>query len=375
MRRKKIIFSDNTLWGLVNFRGDVILHFVQMGFEVILVAPQDENSFMKTVVPEGVRYIPVGLDRCSVNVLHDVSYLKQLYLIYKNERPDYVFHYTIKPNIYGALVASFLHIPSSCMIAGLGYALQGNKLKHKLASKFYSLGMAAAEHVFVLNDSIVEFVLEKKMCRPDKLIHLKGGEGVSLERFPVCHQNAESTVFLMIGRLLIEKGYREFIQAAKRVLKATSNVRFQVLGPLDFTYPLHITKEELEQDVADGVIEYLGVTDCVLPYLQQPGVVVVLPSFHEGLNRSLMEACSCGCPIITTDIPGCREVVKAGKNGFLVPPKEYEPLAEAMLKYHRMSIEEKGEFSRVSRTIAEQRFDMKLVINEYIKVLREAGVL
>lgn len=367
---KKILFSDNTLWGLVNFRGAVIRYLLDSGYEVVLVAPQDKDSFMKTEIPDGVRYVPVHMNRCSQNIFQDFSYIKSLYQIYKKEHPNFIFHYTIKPNIYGSWAASFLNIPSVCTITGLGHALVGHTLKNRIASWFYSLGMRRANHVFVLNQFISDYIRERRLCNPRKIILFQGGEGVCLDKFPYKWSVAEKTTFLLIGRLLQDKGYREFVHAAREALSERKNVSFQVLGPLDYSYPLHILKEEVEQDVKSETIEYLGVTDDVLPYLHQPGVVVVLPSYHEGLSRSLMEACSCGCPIIASDIPGCREMVIPGKNGFLVPVRNANLLKEAMLKYCQLSDAEKLSFSKVSRMIAETKLDMHFVIEKYVEVLK-----
>lgn len=373
--RKKIIFSDNTLWGLVNFRGAVIRYLLNEGYKIVLVAPQEKDSFMKTEIPQGVRYIPVHMNRCSRNIFQDFSYIKTLYQIYKKEHPDFVFHYTIKPNIYGSWVCSFLHIPSVCTITGLGHALVGNSFKNRMAACFYSLGMRMSNHVFVLNQFIADYIRERKLCSRRKIILMSGGEGVCLDKFPYHRELSEKTTFLMIGRLLQDKGYREFVRAAREVQAECRNVCFQILGPLDYSYPQHITKEELENDVKEGVIEYLGVTDNVLPYLHQPGVVVVLPSYHEGLSRSLMEACSCGCPIITSDIPGCREMVESGKNGFLVPIKSPIHLKEAMIQYHNLTESEKLSFSKMSRSIAETKLDMRFVIEKYLDVLEQDKII
>lgn len=373
-KKKKILFCDNTLWGLVNFRGAVIRHLLSKGFEIVLVAPQDETTFMKTVIPEGVRYIPVHMNRCSQNPFHDLKYFFALYKIYRDEAPDYIFHYTIKPNIYGSFAASLLRIPNTDIITGLGHALVGNSIKNRIAAALYASGLRCANSVFVLNQFIADYVKERRICRSRKVVLLKGGEGVCLDRFPMTDHTSESTIFLMVGRLLKDKGYNEYVQAAREVLQRGWKVRFQILGPLDYSYPKHITQEELDRDVSDGIIEYLGVTDHVQQYLQQKGVVIVLPSYHEGLNRSLMEACSSGCPIITSDIPGCRETVTEGENGFLVPPRNAELLAEAMIRYLKLTPEEKNSFSLSSRKKAEKVFDMRLVIDEYLQVLKNAGL-
>ncbi len=373
-KKKKILFCDNTLWGLVNFRGAVIRHLVSKGFEIVLVAPQDETTFMKTVIPEGVRYIPVHMNRCSQNPFHDLKYFFTLYKIYRDEAPNYIFHYTIKPNIYGSFAASLLRIPNTDIITGLGHALVGDSIKNRIAAALYASGLRCANSVLVLNQFIADYVKERRICRSRKVILLKGGEGVCLDRFPMTDHASENTIFLMVGRLLKDKGYNEYVQAAREVLRRGWKARFQILGPLDCSYPKHITQEELDRDISDGIIEYLGVTDHVQQYLQQKGVVIVLPSYHEGLNRSLMEACSSGCPIITSDIPGCRETVTEGENGFLVPPRNVELLAEAMIRYLKLTPEEKNSFSLSSRKKAEKVFDMRLVIDEYLEILKSAGI-
>lgn len=374
-KRNKILFCDNTLWGLINFRGAVIQHLLEMGCEVVLVAPQDETTFMKTVIPKDVKYISVHMNRCSQNPFHDFKYFHTLYRIYKSERPDYIFHYTIKPNIYGSFAASLLRIPHTDIITGLGHALVGNSLKNRLAAALYASGLRCADCVFVLNQFIADYVKERHICRSKKVVLLRGGEGVCLNKFSMRRSGSANTVFLMVGRLLKDKGYYEYVQAARTVLQKGWKVRFQILGPLDYSYPQHVTQEEVDKDVADGIIEYLGVTDYVQQYLQQEGVVVVLPSYHEGLNRSLMEACSCGCPIITSDIPGCRETVTQGQNGFLVEPKNSDSLADAMIKYLKLDADEKNSFSLASRKKAEEIFDMRYVIEEYLRVLKASDLL
>lgn len=372
-KKKKVLFCDNTLWGLVNFRGAVIRHLIDMGIEVVLVAPQDEKTFMKTIIPEGVRYIPIHMNRCSQNPLHDLKYFITLYRIYRNEKPDHIFHYTIKPNIYGSFAASLLKISNTDVITGLGHALVGNSIKNRFAAMLYASGLHYASCVFVLNQFIADYVKERRICRSTKIILLRGGEGVCLDRFPMVDHRSDETIFLLIGRLLRDKGYREYVQAAREVLQRGGKARFQILGPLDCSYPQHITQEELDKDISEGVIEYLGVTDHVQQYLHQKGVVVVLPSYHEGLNRSLMEACSCGCPIITSDIPGCRETVTDGKNGYLVPPRNADLLADAMMRYLSLDADEKQSFSLASREKAEKVFDMRFVIEEYMRVLHHEG--
>lgn len=370
---RKILFCDNVLWGLVNFRGSVIRHFVQQGDEVVLVAPQDDESIMKVDIPEGVRYIPVRLNRCSRNPFTDLIYCAHLYRIYRKEHPDYIFHYTIKPNVYGSIAARLAGINCTGMVAGLGYGLLGDGMPSRLLAVMYRYAFKYVSSIFVLNKFNYQYLLDHKFCTSAQLRLFKGGEGVDLSAYPYVREESGSpVVFLMVGRVLYDKGYREYVQAAKIVKQQYPDVRCQLLGMLDETYPAHVDEEELERDVEEGTIEYLASTNDVMQYLGRSGVVVVLPSYFEGLSRSLMEACAVGRPIIATDIPGCRETVDEGKNGFLVKVKDSSSLAEGMLRYLSLSDAEKQAFSRHSRKKAEETFDVRQVIKEYEKDLAKA---
>lgn len=372
-QRRKILFCDNVLWGLVNFRGSVIRHFIQQGDEVILVAPQDDESIMKVDIPQGVRYIPVRLNRCSRNPFTDLIYCAHLYRIYRKEHPDYIFHYTIKPNVYGSIAARLAGINCTGMVAGLGYGLLGDGMLSRLLAVMYRYAFKYVSSIFVLNKFNYQYLLDHKFCTSAQLRLFKGGEGVDLSAYPYVREESGSpVVFLMVGRVLYDKGYREYVQAAKIVKQQYPDVRCQLLGMLDETYPAHVDEEELKRDVEEGTIEYLASTNDVMQYLGRSGVVVVLPSYFEGLSRSLMEACAVGRPIIATDIPGCRETVDEGKNGFLVKVKDSSSLAEGMLRYLSLSDVEKQAFSRHSRKKAEETFDVRQVIKEYEKDLAKA---
>lgn len=368
--KKTILFCDNTLWGLVNFRGKVIEHFLQKGCKVILVAPQRSDSDMKISVPDGMVYIPVELGRSSQNPFDDLRYFHSLYTIYKREKPDYIFHYTIKPNIYGTLAARLLKIKSTAMMAGLGYVFMKDNIVNKLARSLYSFALQYSNKVFLLNSHNVEQVITKNICKRENIIFLEGGEGVDLKQFAYTENDSDEITFLMIARVLWEKGYGEFVAAAQRMKSLFPQVKFQLLGPFDESFPDSVSRERIECDTKQGYIEYLGFTNNIQQYLGRKGVVVVLPSFYgEGLNRSLMEACAMGRPIITTNIPGCRELVNEGKNGFTIPIKNVDALVKAMTSYCNLSPEERHLFSLNSRKWAEERFDVANVIKEYEKVI------
>ena len=373
-KKKKILFVNNTLWSLLNFRGHVITSLVADGYEVVIATPPAGSDELEVKLPEGVRFVPVSLDRCGHNPLSDIAYALSLYRIYRRERPDYIFHYTIKPNIYGTLAAKRLGIPCTAVIAGLGYALVGQGFVSRVARTLYRVAVRRADHLLVLNKMNYDYVLRHKFTTPARLILLEGGEGIDLNQYPYGDTTPAPTTFLMVARVLKDKGYDEFVQAAKIVKQVVPDASFQLLGPVDTSNPAHVTPEELHRDIDAGYIEYLGTTNDVQSVVRRPGVVVVLPSYHEGMSRSLMEACAMGRPIITTDIPGCRETVDEGRSGFLVPVKDSRALADAMLRYIRLDDATKQSFCAAARERAERIFDVSIVIKAYKKILQKAGV-
>lgn len=369
----KLLFCDNTIWGLVNFREMVFRHFYENGHEIVLVAPSDEHTEMKVCVPDYVRFVPVLLDRTSRNPLSDLGYMRRLLRIYRKERPDIIFHYTIKPNIYGTLAARMCGIPSVAMVAGLGYAFTSQGITGTISRRLYRFSLRYARRVFVLNEENYRELLTHRIADERKLVLLPGGEGIDtsklLPSIEPCKEGV--TRFLMVARVLYDKGYSEFVEAS-RLLKqmGCGEAEFCLLGPVDESYPNAVLRSVIDADEAAGLIHYLGFTNRPQEVMGKPEVVVVVvSSYHEGMNRSLMEALSLGRPVITTDIPGCREMVDRGQNGYLVPAKDGQALADAMKNYLEKSAEQKAAMGRASRRLAEERFDVGHVIHMYENII------
>lgn len=368
----KILLCDNTLWGLVNFRGPIIRHFLEQGHQVVLVAPEKEDRQMRADPPAGARYVPIRMGRTSTNPLSDLRLLHQLRRIYRHERPDYIFHYTIKPNIYGTLAAHSLGIPSTAMMAGMGYVFSKQSLATRLARVLYRIGLSRTRHLLLLNESNREAVLRQRLCQERKIVMLPGGEGVDCQHFASSPNAAEQTTFLFIGRLLWDKGYEEFVRAAELVKKEHPEARFALLGSLDPSFPGSVPYQRVEADQRRSLTEYRGFRTDMTEVYREPGLVVTLPSYYgEGMNRSLMEACATGKPIITTDIAGCRELVQPGQNGYIVPPRDAQALAQAMLRYLNLSAGQKEAFSQHSRRLALQRFDIEHVKQVYDQIIKQ----
>lgn len=366
----KILFNNNVLGGLIAFRGDVIEHFLAQGHEVVLVAPLPDDVKLLDRIPPKAKYIQIKLKRNSVSPFNDSKYLYSLFRIFRSEHPDHVFNYTIKPNIYGSIACKMLGIPSTAMLAGLGYSFSHGGLVAKIGRSLYKFALRFPQHVLFLNKDNVETANRIKLCKSDKITWLEGGEGVNLDKYPYKDNSADNPIFLFVARLLKEKGYNEFIQAAHEIKKTSPDVRFWVAGGLSLTSPGHVTEEEYKQNKQKGDAEHLGNVENMPQLYSMPGVVVVIPSYYsEGLNRSLMEACSAGKPIITTDMPGCRETVIDGKNGFLVIPKDVNSLICALNRYLNLSQKERNEMSFASRKLAEDLFDVRKVIAIYDSII------
>jgi len=368
----KFLFCTNHLSGFTCFRYDIVKHFNELGHEVILVYPsctEVESYYNKLKVI--CQVVPLDFDPNSKNPLEDLRFLKRLFQIYRRERPDIVFNYTIKPNIYSSIAAKCFGIKVVSMMAGLGYVFEGNSIAKKIARLLYKVGLSCSDKVFVLNQNNYDRVVDR-LVPEKKLILLRGGEGVNMEEYPYKPNGFDSTRFLMVARLLYDKGYKEFVEAAKIVKKEYPQVHFELLGWLSEDSPKGVKKTTLDADVASGAVEYLGVTTDVPSIVLRDGVVVVVASFYmEGMNRALMEACSMGRPIITTNMPGCREMVEHGKTGFIVEPRNSQSLADACLAFLKMTKSEKEMMARASFEKCQRQFDVKDVIKEYDRIVAE----
>ena len=367
----KILFCDNSLRELLNFRGDIVDFFARKGCDIVLVSPQTREY--EPDLPN-IRYISVSMDRSGTNPLAEISYFITLCRIYRTEKPDVVFHYTIKPNIYGTLAAHFSGCKSIAMVAGLGYMFTGNSISKRLGRLLYKFGLRCSQQVLLLNSANAESLVSKGFIRAERAILLAGGEGVNLTRFHYNESRFDTVRYLMVARVLYDKGYEEYVDAAALVKQKYPDIEIGLLGPLDETSPMRVPKTIVDKDVAAGKIAYFGVTDDVRSWCSRGGVVIVLPSYHEGMNRSLMEACAMGCPCITTDIPGCREIVDDGVNGYLVPKKDSASLAAAMIRFIELPLKEKEAMAAKSRKIAEERFDMNKVIETYERLISDISI-
>lgn len=312
------------------------------------------------------------LNRAGLSPLADLATLVALGLAFRRLRPRMVITFQPKPNVYGIMAAALVGVPQRfAVVEGLGFAFTPGEenLKKKVARAalrfLYRLSFSLVHKVFFLNpDDLNEFV-SQGLVRREKAV-LLGGIGVPLEEWPPAPPHLEPVTFTLIARLLREKGVREFAEAARRIKGNYPEVRFLLIGPLD-TNPGAIRESEVRSWVEEGLLEWVPWTEDVRPYLRQTSVYV-LPSYREGVPRSTQEAMAMARPVITTDAPGCRETVVPGVNGFLVPPRDAQALAEAMERF----ICEPDLIVRMgqeSRRLAEERFDARKVNERFLKEL------
>ena len=359
----RIAVIGNYATNLWLFRRSLLEALVEQGHEVMVSAPDFDDDLIERLTRLGVICHPTELKRNGVNPLEDIAYLLRVRRLLKSLRPDLTFAYAIKPVIYGSLAARSLGIRRHYnLVTGLGYTFGGHTLRQRVLSGLVKTlckaAFGASRRVFVQNPDDAALFLEHRLLPEDKLV-VVNGSGIPLGDFERAPLPPGPPIFLFIARLMVEKGIMQFVEAAKLLKGKHPEARFQILGPFD-SNPSSIQPDQLQAWVDEGVIEYLGETKDVRPYIADAHVFV-LPSFYrEGTPRSALEAMAMARPIITTDSPGCRETVIEGENGFLVPPRDHVALAEAIERF----IDDPGLIQRASdasRQLAEDKYDVRKV--------------
>jgi glycosyltransferase involved in cell wall biosynthesis len=347
---------------LIANRGDLIRDMRAAGLKVAAAVPTVD--YLPEVKELGIMIYPVEMGRTSINALHDLKYLLGLRKLLRKVRPQVVFGYTIKPVVYGSLAARLAGVPRIySMITGLGHVYTTenarNRRLQKVIGLLYRSGLAANRKVFFQNPDDLQVFLDRGMLKDQAKAVRTYGSGVDMQRFPCAPLPTEPMTFLFIGRLLTEKGISEFCDAARQVHEEFPNARFVAVGPHDPTLPHACAEADIVKWKAAGIVEFVGGVSDVRRWIEACSVFV-LPSYREGTPRSVLEAMSMGRPIITSDAPGCRETVEDGINGFLVPPRQSEPLAAAM-RYFLEAPDILPHMAQASRQMVERHFDVRKV--------------
>jgi len=356
----------NTSWNIYNFRMSLVRTLLTQGHEVHTIAPRD--NFTSLLAEEGCIHHDVKMDSRGANPIKDSALIAELFFIYRKIKPDIILHYTIKPNVYGTIAAAMLRIPVINNVCGLGTVFLKNNLVSAIAIFLYKISFRFANKVFFQNPEDLKLFVNKKMVRPEA-VDLVPGSGIDLEKFrPVPFKRNETFTFLLISRLITDKGIHDFIEAVRSLRKEGLKARFQILGAMDPEHKRGIPVQTVRAWIETDTIEYLGTTNDVRSFIQEADCVV-LPSYREGTPRTLLEAASSAKPIIATDVPGCNHVVVDHYNGFLCRMKDSADLAEKMKRLAGCDDGQLATFGRNGRIKMESEYDESLVINKYLRAL------
>lgn len=366
----KVVIALNTAWNLVNFRAGLIRALVSAGYEVVAVAPYDEYVVRLTEL--GCRFVALPMDNKGTHPGRDSLLFFRFLKLLRRERPDVFLGYTVKPNVYGSLAARALGIPVVNNVAGLGAVFIRDSWLTRLVRLLYKIALSSSYHVFFQNNEDMRMFVEQGLVAADKVSRLPGS-GIDLSSFcyvPILPMENRSLRFLLVARLLWDKGVGEYVEAARMVRRQYPTAVFQLLGFLDVKNPTAVSSAQMDEWVKEGVVEYLGVADDVKPYLVAADCVV-LPSYREGVPRSLLEAAAIGRPIVTTDAVGCRDAVDDGVNGLLCRVGDADDLAEKMVQMIAFSPQSRATMGRRGREKVKREFDEKVVIQKYLDAIRE----
>lgn len=364
----KIVFVGNTAWGMFNFRRPVLQYLVSLGHEIIVITPCDED-FQGRLHSIGCRCISVHMEAKGSNPLKDIRTMLHIRKVLKEEKADCCFFYTIKPNIFGSFAAASLNIPYITVVTGLGYVFGVNNWISKIAKKLYKQAFKKAIQVWFLNSDDVAVFIREKLVKKEQ-VYLLNGEGIDLNRFELVHDDTLNISFLLIARMLWDKGIGEYVEAAHILKSKYPEVRFKLLGFLGVDNPAAISQAQMDAWINQGDIEYLGGTDDVRPYINESSCIV-LPSYREGVPFTLLEGAASGKPLIAANTVGCKEVVENGINGYLCKVKDAEDLARCMEMIILMPYQERLKMGLKGREKVKREFEISIVIDKYCQALNE----
>jgi glycosyltransferase involved in cell wall biosynthesis len=336
------------------------------GHEVIFCAALDD--YTSKLQQLGFRYIPITLKRKGTNIFEDFFLFLSLFRIFKKEKPDWIFHNSIKPNIYGTFAAYFTGCRCVNTVSGLGYLFIRKTFLSKMVKMLYKLSGSCAEKTFFQNREDLQLFLDKKLIAAEKCA-LVAGSGVNTDFFKsngnkLAGSSRESFVFLYLGRILWDKGVGELIESIRILKKQYPLIKFNFLGMIDKGNPAGVSQSQIEAWEEEGLIKYLGETVDVRPCLESCDCVI-LPSYREGTPKALLEASAMELPVIATDVPGCRDAVTHGVTGYLVKAKDVHALVKAMEDVIKMTASQRKEMGKSGRAKVVRDYSERTVIKAY----------
>jgi len=354
-----IALVANSTWNIYNFRLNVIDRLLAEGHKVIVIAPIDEYLEYKEKYPKVKHYSLRSLDRDSTNPIKDLILIAELVRKYKRLQPDLILHYTNKPNIFGGMAARIVGIPSIAMVTGLGYAFIHNGWIKKITTWLYRFTRTFHKKFIFENIEDRELFEELKIIETGQGVSIKGC-GVNTTFFTPypngIMKSGDEVIFTFIGRLLYDKGIKEFVLAARSIKAQYPKVSFWIVGELDIENPATIDKEDLIEWTENDIVYYHGFQRDVRPFIAKSDCIV-LPSYREAIPRTITEGMAMAKPVITTDTAGCREAVEVGRNGFLAKVKSTESLRDTFEQFIQLTPDQRHDMGEAGRQKALAEFD------------------
>ena len=361
---KKILVLTNFIAGLHSFRKEVMKAIVDAGYELYISVPDTDDDRVDYFKGIGCKIIKTEFNRRGTNPIADLELMMTYRRIIKDLKPKAVLSYTIKPNVYGGIACRLTETPQIANVTGLGDAIENGGWLQKLTVTLYRIGIGKAKQVFFQNPSNRETCMRLGIADENAIV--LPGSGVNLSHHTYQEYPADGVIkFLYIARLQKDKGTGEYFEAAKAVKAKYPQTEFQVLGWKDGDY-----EEQLKELVANGVINYLGTTLDVRPFLKEVHCTI-MPSYHEGMSNVNLESAANGRPVITTNVPGCRETVNDGVSGYYCEPKSSESLIAAVERFVALPWEEKKKMGENGRKKVEKEFDRQIVVKAYMDAINK----
>lgn len=352
----RVLFISNSSGGMYSFRKEIVECFTK-GNEVFLSAPADSRADHWETI--GCKFIPYEFDRHGKNPLNELKHIRYYSQLIKEIKPDLVFTYTIKPNIYGGIACARSSVPYIANVTGLGDAIENGGLLSKISTNLYKYGLRKASCVFFQNEVNRDLFVRHKIVTGKNRVIPGSGVNLNFHKFEEYPDSSDIVRFLFVARIKREKGIEELLSAIHTLRKEYSNCVVDVVGGCEDDYTEKLKEAEKEEDIV-----YHGQQSDMHGFYSKCHCVV-LPSYHEGTSNVLLEGSATGRPIITTMVPGCQEILEEGKTGFGCLPKDVESLISAMKKFLSLPNDQKAQMGIAAREKVEREYDRQIVIDAY----------
>lgn len=354
----------NASWNVVNFRMGLLQGLKSAGHEIVVFAPRDAYS---SRIP--FEFIDLPMQAKGRNPFRDLFLVANIFNVFRKKRPDVVLTFTPKPNIYGAIAARLLGIPCIANVAGLGTMYSGSRVSRNFMRLLYRVAFRSVRWVFFQNEEDKADFISHEIVPIERCSRIYGS-GIDLERFsPGARIVNEVPVFLLVSRLLWEKGVGDFAEAARQFKRSGLSASFRIVGILDEGNPKAVSRSELESWEREGILEFLGPAEDVRESMNASDCVVLPSTYREGVPRVLIEAAALGKPLVAYQNVGVGDIVRDGENGFLVRPRDTRALVQALKTIVEMPYSDRERLGKESRRIAEECFDERVIVSEYLQAI------